>query len=127
MFIHAIELSGGSPFGKYLSFRPGPIKTEADEVYYRGAAKKFKDKMAVPLILPGGIRSYTVALELIEKGITDYISMSRPLIREPGLVSRWKAGDLQKATCLSDNLCSSTLRTGEGLYCVVERRASKRE
>jgi 2,4-dienoyl-CoA reductase-like NADH-dependent reductase (Old Yellow Enzyme family) len=122
--VDAIELSGGSPFGKYMSFRPGPIKEEADEVYYREAAKRYKERMSIPLILPGGIRSYSVARKLVEEGVTDYVSMSRPLIREPGLINRWQAGDLRKAACLSDNLCAATLRTGEGLYCVVERKAA---
>ncbi len=31
--------------------------------------------------------------------------MSRPLIREPGLVKRWKEGDLQDAACVACNGC----------------------
>jgi 2,4-dienoyl-CoA reductase-like NADH-dependent reductase (Old Yellow Enzyme family) len=122
--VDAIELSGGSPFSpKWMATRPGPILSEADEVYYREAAVLYKQRVNVPLILPGGIRSYGVAQKLVEEGITDYISMSRPLIREPGLINRWKAGDLRKAACLTDNLCLGTLRTAEGLCCVVERKA----
>ena len=122
--VDAIELSGGSPFSpKYMATRPGPIRSEADEVYYREAAILYKQRVRVPLILPGGIRSYEVAQRLVEEGITDYVSMSRPLIREPGLINRWKAGDLRKAACLTDNLCLATLRTDEGLHCVVERKA----
>jgi 2,4-dienoyl-CoA reductase-like NADH-dependent reductase (Old Yellow Enzyme family) len=121
--VDAIEMSGGSPFSpKYMSFRPGPIRTEAEEVYYREAATRYKQTVSVPLILPGGIRSYSVAQGLVEQDVTDYVSMSRPLIREPGLINRWKAGDTRKATCLSDNQCTAPLRSGEGLYCVVERK-----
>jgi 2,4-dienoyl-CoA reductase-like NADH-dependent reductase (Old Yellow Enzyme family) len=121
--VDAIEMSGGSPFSpKYMSFRPGPIRTEAEEVYYREAAARYKQTVSVPLILPGGIRSYSVAQGLVEQDVTDYVSMSRPLIREPGLINRWKAGDTRKATCLSDNQCTTPLRSGEGLYCVVERK-----
>jgi 2,4-dienoyl-CoA reductase-like NADH-dependent reductase (Old Yellow Enzyme family) len=123
--VDAIELSGGSPFSpKYMSFRPGPIKTEADEVYYREAAGRYKKTVDVPLVLPGGIRSYNVARALIEEGVADYVSMSRPLICEPGLINRWKSGDMRKAACLSDNLCATPLRSGEGLYCVVARRTA---
>lgn len=124
--VDAIELSGGSPFSpKYMATRPGPISSEKDEVYYREAAILYKQRVVVPLILPGGIRSYGVAQRLVEEGITDYVSMSRPLIREPGLINRWMSGDLRKAFCVTDNLCLGTLRTGEGLHCVVERRTRK--
>jgi 2,4-dienoyl-CoA reductase-like NADH-dependent reductase (Old Yellow Enzyme family) len=40
----------------------------------------YKQKVAIPLTLVGGIRSYEVADELVKNGITDYISISRPLI-----------------------------------------------
>jgi 2,4-dienoyl-CoA reductase-like NADH-dependent reductase (Old Yellow Enzyme family) len=126
--INAIELSGGSPFSpKYMAHRPGPIRGEADEVYYREAAVRYKQTVSIPLILPGGIRSYSVAQGLVDEGVTDYVSMSRPLIREPGLINRWKAGDTRKATCLTDNQCLTPLRSGQGLYCVVERgKANKK-
>ena len=38
----------------------------------------------------GGIRSYDVAKRLVDEGVADYLSMSRPLIRESGLIGRWK-------------------------------------
>jgi 2,4-dienoyl-CoA reductase-like NADH-dependent reductase (Old Yellow Enzyme family) len=119
--IDAIEVSGGTPFSpKYPSTRPGPIKGEEDEVYYREAARRYKEKVHVPLMLVGGIRSYGVAERLVEEGTADYISLCRPLIREPGLINRWKAGNTSKATCLSDNLCFKPARAGQGLYCVTE-------
>jgi 2,4-dienoyl-CoA reductase-like NADH-dependent reductase (Old Yellow Enzyme family) len=119
--IDAIELSGGTPFSpKYPSTRPGPIRSEEDEVYYRAAARRYKERVSVPLMLVGGIRSYGVAEKLVEDGMADCISLSRPLIREPGLINRWKSGDTRKATCLSDNLCFKPARAGEGLFCVTE-------
>ncbi|RLC23921.1 MAG: hypothetical protein DRH56_07135 [Deltaproteobacteria bacterium] len=59
---------------------------------------------------------------LITDGTADYISMSRPLIREPGLLNRWKSGDLTRAACLSDNRCFQPAREGDGVYCVTEKR-----
>ena len=78
--------------------------------------------MGVPLILVGGIRSFEVAERLVDEGTTDYISLCRPLIREPDLVNRWKSGDIRKAICDSDNLCFRPVIKGEGLYCVVEKK-----
>ncbi len=124
--IDVVELSGGTRYsGHYASVRRGKLDTEDMEVYYLEAAKKFKEKVRVPLMLVGGIRSYEVAKRIIREGIADYVSLSRPLIREPGLVNRWKSGDTAKAECLSDNLCFEPARAGEGLYCVVEKRLNR--
>src|SRR5680860_1321417 len=93
-----------------------------DEVYYREAAKLYKKEINVPLILVGGIRSFEVAKELVEKEQADYIALSRPLIREPGLIKRWRTGDTRKATCISCNQCYIPTRSGEGLYCVPDKQ-----
>ena len=82
-------------------------------------ATAFKKHLKVPLILVGGIRSFAVAERLATGGVCDFISMSRPVIREPGLVNRWKSGDRQPAACTSDNLCFGPIRKGDGFYCVT--------
>jgi len=120
--IDAIELSGGLITGGKLSpSRPG-IDSEDKEAYFMEDARSFKKQIDVPLILVGGIRSFEVAERLLEYGVADYISMSRPFIREPGLINRWKAGDRHKAECISDSLCFRPGIKGEGIYCVVEKR-----
>ena len=125
--IDAIELSGGTFFsGKLNPSRLG-IATEEKEAYFRDATRVFKQKVKVPLILVGGNRSFQVAEQLVMDGYADYISMSRPFIREPGLIKRWASGDLRKARCLSDNFCFKPAMDGEGLYCVVERRLREKK
>ncbi|MBE3091876.1 MAG: NADH:flavin oxidoreductase [Candidatus Atribacteria bacterium] len=122
--IDAIELSGGTSLkiSKYSSSRVSKIDSKEKEVYYRDAAKLYKKKMSVPLILVGGIRSYEVAKELLEKDLADYISLCRPLIREPDLIKRWQEGDIKRATCISCNKCFVPTRAGKGIYCVVENQ-----
>jgi 2,4-dienoyl-CoA reductase-like NADH-dependent reductase (Old Yellow Enzyme family) len=117
--IDAIELSGGMtlPVSKYSFSRVSKTDSKEEEVYYRDAAKLYKEKISVPLILVGGIRSYEVAKELVEKELADYISLCRPLIREPDLIKRWQEGDIKKAKCISCNGCFKPARAGEGLYC----------
>ena len=124
--IDAIELSGGliRYSGKYGPARQGLLKTSEDEVYYSQAAQRYKKQYKLPLMLVGGILSYAVAEQLITGGVTDYISLSRPLIREPNLVARWKAGDTRKADCVSCNLCLNAAREEHRLYCVPQARAS---
>ena len=124
--IDAIELSGGTFLsGKWSPSRAG-IKNEEREAYFRDAAKAFKDQLQVPLILVGGIRSFNLAERLVDEGYADYISMSRPFIREPHLVKRWAGGDLRKAECISDNQCFSPAVAGEGIYCVTEKKQKQK-
>jgi 2,4-dienoyl-CoA reductase-like NADH-dependent reductase (Old Yellow Enzyme family) len=120
--IDAIELSGGTglSLSKYSSSRLGEIDSQEEEAYYSDAAKLYKEKITVPLILVGGIRSYEVVKELVEKELADYISLSRPLIREPDLIKRWQSGNTERATCISCNQCFVPIRAGKGMYCVME-------
>jgi 2,4-dienoyl-CoA reductase-like NADH-dependent reductase (Old Yellow Enzyme family) len=117
--VDAIEISGGT-CGALLtgnidgSFSPSGKK----EVYYREAAKRFKEKIRIPLILVGGIRTFETADELVKTGTADYVSLCRPLIREPGLIKRWKSGDLRKSECISDNACLQSGMEGKGVHCV---------
>ncbi len=76
--------------------------------------------MSVPLMLVGGIRTFEVARWLVEQEVADFISLSRPLIREPHLVKRWHEGETAQATCIHCNLCFGPARSGEGIYCVAE-------
>jgi 2,4-dienoyl-CoA reductase-like NADH-dependent reductase (Old Yellow Enzyme family) len=123
--LDAVELSSGMT--KYSTFgaaRTG-ITTEMKEAYNQEDAKAFKRRLTIPLILVGGIRSLPVAEKLVQDGICDFISMSRPFIREPDLVNRWKSGDRSKASCASDNLCFGPVRKGEPLYCVTDAKKRK--
>ena len=120
--IDAIELSGGVLVGGKLSPSRMGIKSEEKEAYFQDDAGAFKEKIRVPLILVGGNRSFQVAERLINEGIADYISMSRPLIREPDLINRWRTGNLSKAACVSDNMCFRPGQKGQGIYCLTEER-----
>jgi 2,4-dienoyl-CoA reductase-like NADH-dependent reductase (Old Yellow Enzyme family) len=120
--LDAIELSGGLLTGGKLSpSRPG-INSADKEAYFREEMLAFKKRIAIPLILVGGNRSFEVSEELVESGTADYIAMCRPLIREPDLISRWKSGDRRRAECKSDNLCFGPGLEGRGIYCVTEER-----
>jgi 2,4-dienoyl-CoA reductase-like NADH-dependent reductase (Old Yellow Enzyme family) len=87
--------------------------------------RAMKKEIGIPVILVGGMRSFEVAEKLVQDGTADYISMSRPFIREPDLINRWKAGDRRRAECRSDNLCFKPGLDGEGIYCVVKSREKK--
>lgn len=121
--IDAIELSGGTSYsGKCIPVRKGTIESADQEVYYREEAQKVRQQVQAPLILVGGVRSLEVAGQLVDSGLTDFVALSRPLIREPALIKRWQSGDTRRSPCLSDNLCFEPARRGQGIYCVTAAR-----
>ncbi len=124
--IDGIEMSGGTgQSGQYIPSRKTPIKSSEDEAYYRSAAKRYQERLNVPLILVGGIRSHEVAQSLVEQGVADCIALSRPLIREPGLVRRWQSGDTAPSACENDNLCFKPILNGEGIDCYRLRQEAQ--
>lgn len=119
--VDAIEMSGGTIYasGEYSAIRTGVLARPEEEVYYREAAVRFKRQIALPLMLVGGIRTFEVAEALVADGVADYVSLCRPLMREPELVRRWRSGDRRRAGCLSENACFGPLTKGEGLVCPI--------
>jgi 2,4-dienoyl-CoA reductase-like NADH-dependent reductase (Old Yellow Enzyme family) len=123
--LDALELSSGmTQFAAFGAARTR-ISTQAKEAYNQEAARAFKKRLGIPLILVGGLRSLPVAERLAREGACDFISMCRPFIREPDLVNRWQSGDRRKAACTSDNLCFGPARSGEGIYCVTAAKKRK--
>ena len=121
--IDAIEVSGGTQASGRLSPSRTRIKTSHDEAYFLEFARKVKAEVGCPVIGVGGYRSPEVINRVLASRDVDFIAMSRPFIREPGLVRRWSGGDLEKARCISCNGCFNTVKHGEGIQCWQELRA----
>lgn len=98
--IDALEISGG--IGR-TSVRKD-IAEPDDEAYFLHAARQAREATDLPIILVGGIRSRQVMERILEEGSADFISMSRPLIREPDLPRRLREGQ-ERASCISCNRC----------------------
>jgi 2,4-dienoyl-CoA reductase-like NADH-dependent reductase (Old Yellow Enzyme family) len=128
--VDAIEMSGGNHvagiFGEFFPARKQKANIGDELPYYLEAARRYKDNIHVPLMLVGGVRSFEWASRIVSEGIAEYVSLSRPLIREPGLVKRWELGDRADSTCISDNGCFNPGLKGEGIYCTVEALERKR-
>ena len=126
--LDAIELSGGTPqSGKLIPVRPGELQRPEQEGYYRDAAGRLRASVQVPVILVGGMRSLETARKVVDEGTADFVSMSRPLIREPFLIRRWQEGDATPALCVSDNGCFGPVLRGKGVYCAVEMKETGRK
>ncbi len=98
--IDAVETSAGIGM---TSVRKDILRQE-DEAYFHNFARRAREATELPIILVGGMRSKTVMERILEEGSTDFISMSRPLIREPDLPRRLLEGQ-ESSSCISCNLC----------------------
>jgi 2,4-dienoyl-CoA reductase-like NADH-dependent reductase (Old Yellow Enzyme family) len=120
--IDAIEVSTGTPASGTKTPVRRKINNPEKEAYNLGPALGIKKQVDCPVMVVGGFRS----CEVIEKTLKDndirYISMSRPFIREPGLVNRWLRGDRKPARCISCNGCFKPGLEEGGIYCVVEKK-----
>jgi len=97
------------------------ILEQKDEGYLLDFSQYVKDAVKVPVIAVGGIRSLSTAEGVLKDGKADYISMARPLIREPNLIKQWRSGNTAKAKCISCNGCFETGMQGIGISCKIER------
>ncbi|MFX0037509.1 MAG: NADH:flavin oxidoreductase [Candidatus Hermodarchaeota archaeon] len=141
--IDAIEISCGSGFSLFNMSRgdipvqaivqavPDYLKSTAEDLYQEMVGKynleegyNLKTAMMVkpkigniPLILVGGLRSKSFMEEIIEKKHVDFISMSRPFIKEPFLVKNFKKGKQDVANCISCNRCLGALPNDYPTQC----------
>ncbi len=123
--IDAIEVSAGTPASGENSPVRVKITNPKKEAYNLELARRIKKAVNCPVIVVGGFRSYKVVEKAIRDYGMDYIAMSRPLIREPGLVNRWLQGNRNPARCLSCNSCFMGGLEG-GIYCVTEKKATEK-
>jgi 2,4-dienoyl-CoA reductase-like NADH-dependent reductase (Old Yellow Enzyme family) len=119
--LDALEVSGGSGDSKEL----GParrIKEEEEEAYFLKNAAEVKKATGMKVMLVGGLRTPSSLARIHEEHGIDYFSLSRPFIREPHLINRWKRGDLTRAACVSCSGCFLSIRKGRGVFCIKDRK-----
>ena len=102
--LDGIELSGGMSEAGKASVWEGPFTVE-EEGYFVENASLIKAEVSVPIFALGGLRSFSVMEKIIEQGKADFISMSRPFIREPSIVKRFRSGKVEATACISCNKC----------------------
>jgi 2,4-dienoyl-CoA reductase-like NADH-dependent reductase (Old Yellow Enzyme family) len=117
----AIEISQGLRGKRYsqTEFRT-KIKGLDQEGYFRPWCRQIREAVDVPVMMVGGLRSIELMEEVIRNQEADYISLCRPLIREPDIIGRWEKGQGARASCVSCNLCFEALLKGIPLHCAYE-------
>ncbi|MCS5638025.1 MAG: NADH:flavin oxidoreductase [Myxococcota bacterium] len=140
--LDALELTGGSsfqnpmflfrgeaPIHEMASAFPQPLRTgfklgagrflreyPFEEAFFLPYARQFRSALSMPLILLGGISRLETAEKAVAEGF-DFIALGRALLREPGLIRRWQAGEKGEALCVHCNKCIPTIY--QGTHCVL--------
>jgi 2,4-dienoyl-CoA reductase-like NADH-dependent reductase (Old Yellow Enzyme family) len=140
--LDALELTGGSSFQNpmYLFRGEAPIAEMAaafppplrlgfrltakrfmpeypfEEAFFLPYARQFRDALDMPLILLGGISRLETVQRALDEGFA-FVAMGRALLREPGLVERWRKGDGAESLCVHCNKCMPTIYSGT--HCVL--------
>ncbi|THB68784.1 MAG: NADH:flavin oxidoreductase, partial [Desulfovibrio sp.] len=124
--INALEISSGTPVsGKLTPARKKILKPE-QEAYNLDVAGIIKSEVACPVMVVGGFRSLAKVRHAVEDKGIDFVSLSRPLIREPDLPKRWQEGDESPAKCISCNACFIPGIKEGGIYCMQEKKEQER-
>jgi 2,4-dienoyl-CoA reductase-like NADH-dependent reductase (Old Yellow Enzyme family) len=95
-----VEISHASMAPKFRKRVMG-ISSPEKEAVFLPEARVIRKASSVPIALVAGMRSIPVMEGVIQSGGADFISLCRPLIREPDLIKRWMDGDIRPATCIS--------------------------
>ncbi|OON95464.1 MAG: oxidoreductase [Epulopiscium sp. Nele67-Bin005] len=114
--VDAIELSGNI-HGKAKGMTGEVFDNFAiqKEGYFIEYAKELAKYVQLPIITVGGFSNLETINHVANSTSIKFFAISRPLLAEPNLISRWQNGNVEKAKCVRCSKC----RTPNGNYCVV--------
>lgn len=119
--VAAIEVSLGV---KGIGFENAEYRMRLNSIekegYYRDWAHAAKNTVDIPIALVGGLRTLSLMQTIVDNGEADFISMARPLIKEPDLIRRWAAASREAPTCTSCNLCLKEIMQFGPVDCYLE-------
>lgn len=94
-----------------------------EEGYFLSHARQFREALALPIVLLGGINRRDTIDRAMAEGF-DFVAMGRGLLRDPGLVNEMARGERDASLCIHCNKCMASIYAGT--HCVLvpeERRA----
>ncbi|MCH5314407.1 MAG: NADH:flavin oxidoreductase [Eubacterium sp.] len=68
-------------------------------------ASKIKKNVSIPVIAVGGIHKLNDMEHIVDSNMADFVSMCRPFICEPNLVTKLMKGTQKQAKCIMCNYC----------------------
>lgn len=113
------------PLGK-LMMKNLVGKYDLQEGYNLEAARMIRPVLGkVPLFVVGGLRSVAQMEWVLGKKHADFISMSRPFIREPYIVEKIKEAKSDAVACVSCNRCLAAIPNNIPVRCYNKGLPSK--
>ncbi len=101
------------------------ISTRVPRAAFTQVTGRLKKELAIPLITSNRINMPAVGEEVLEKGHADIVSMGRPMLADPELANKSKAGKVEEInTCIACNqACLDHAFWGKTVSCLVNPRA----
>ena len=116
--IDLIEISGGGR-GRKPELRERARHPDHLEADFAGHAEKIRKAIKpTPMALVSGFKTLAAMKKAVEEDLTDMVSLSRPFIREPGLVANLKKGQ-KEATCIRCDACRANFGVAM-MQCLLE-------
>lgn len=84
-----IEISGGTYERPAMM---GATSKSTNQVFFAEYSKKLKQKIEIPVVVTGGIRSINAMNTLLNDNTTDFIGIARPLTIDPNIPNKIKQG-----------------------------------
>jgi 2,4-dienoyl-CoA reductase-like NADH-dependent reductase (Old Yellow Enzyme family) len=145
--LDALELSGGSslmnpmylfrgdvPRKEFGAAMPMPIRIGLrtvgrsflkeypyEEAYFLEKARRFRSRLAMPLVMLGGISTLETMRLAMEEGF-EYVAVGRALLRDPEFVNRLAAASTYDH-CIHCNRCMPTIYDPAGTHCPIKEEA----
>jgi 2,4-dienoyl-CoA reductase-like NADH-dependent reductase (Old Yellow Enzyme family) len=94
-----------------------------EEAYMLPMARRFRERLDLPLMLLGGINKRETLDLAMAEGF-EYVAMARALLREPDLVNRMRAGRADQGVCIHCNRCMPTIYSRTRCPVVEEQEAA---
>ena len=85
------------------------------EAYFLPEARRFRERLAMPLVLLGGLNRVDSMQAALDEGFA-FVALGRALLREPDLVNRMRSGEATEGICIHCNRCMPTIY--QGTHCV---------
>ena len=87
--IDFVEISGGTYERPAMM---GATSKSTNQVFFAEYSKKLKQKIEIPVVVTGGIRSINAMNTLLNNNTTDFIGIARPLTIDPNIPNKIKQG-----------------------------------